>query len=83
MLANAELKVEFKIDTPNRGAFMLMHQPQTSFFGPEVDMRELAMCGQLENYQLVTEVTICPAYVICVTGKSEYTLPRLMICFDD
>lgn len=73
MLANAELKVEFTIDTPNRGAFLVMYQPQTSFFGPEVDMRELAQCGRLENYQLVTEVTICPAYVMCMTSKSEFS----------
>ncbi|KAG8863373.1 hypothetical protein FRB96_008865 [Tulasnella sp. 330] len=73
MLAKAEIKVEFKIEAPNRGAFLLMYQPQTSFFGPDVDMRELAQCERLENYQLVTEVTICPAYVMCLTGKNERT----------
>lgn len=38
-------------------------------------MRDLAMCKTLQGKHLVTEVTTCQAYVMCLTGKSKLDEP--------
>jgi hypothetical protein len=70
-LANASIKVKFKIKSGHRGAFLVMYRPKTIDLPKNVLLHKLYELDQLKGMYLVTSVFSCPAYSLCMTERGE------------
>jgi len=68
-LANASIKVKFKIRSGHRGAFLAMYSPRTVDLPKNVLLHKLAELEPLKKKYLVTSVFSCPAYSLCLTDR--------------
>ncbi|KAG8863546.1 hypothetical protein FRB96_008286 [Tulasnella sp. 330] len=72
MCSKSSLKLELTTAPSQRGAFLVMQSPRTTFLpSSTINMRELAKREKLKEMHLVTEVTECPAYIQCITDKCK------------
>jgi len=68
-LANASIKVKFKIKAGHRGAFLAMYSPRTIDLPKDVLLHKLYELYQLRGMFLVTSVFSCPAYCLSMTER--------------
>jgi hypothetical protein len=76
---SASIKGTWEFKKGTTGAVLLMHNPRIKGINGDV-LGKLSKIELLKQMHLVIRVFYCPAYSMYLSDKSEYAIPKEMIC---